>query len=310
MKKMFFVFVLGVVGIFMISANAFGQTLQGPFPTAEAAVEHFRQTGELKMPPTAESFQRSTSKTSFAAQQQPVAPLTADDKGGGGNGPGDARIFTVHQDREFAYKGQEITFTIIGATVYTGPISVVDVIYEPGISGQYDQTGIIRYYSPELINGGSYLQNGIVTGQMYKTYTRKFTQGDNVGQYILSHLFYDQNGVLLQQTFNYYYLNVSGPAGLYTWRVDNVIESSIGNNPVLIVKGKFPVGLNVYLTLGKPALGIPTTNYLASSADGQTILLLRQSPYYRAVEYDMTLLDTSTRICQTKIAAYTQAAAP
>ncbi len=312
---------LAFLGVLVSGQSAVGQSATRPQISAAEAVS--RVSG-VQTPPQSDSFRQtarlSSAQNSATAKSSPAKPfgpigsfseVSESDQNGTKVPPGTTRVFTVHQDREFLTKGQEVSFTLEALVTIPGPISVIGTSFEPGYSGQYDQDGAIRHFYPELLNSSNWLENGVTEGQLFKSViTKKMVGADRDGQHIISFLFIDGNGRLLQQTFNYFYLNYAGPSGLYTWRTDEVIQSTFGDFPIMILKGKYPINQIVWITLGKADYNIPKTKYAAVSSDGTTILLLRPYLTFRAMEFDVTILDMESRVSQTKIAAGTLPAAP
>lgn len=292
-----------------VSAQSAMSSLSGE-EQARQAFERLRQSGQLKEPAQPSEFNRAKaaqSSTKSVVETKIATPLAAGvtaESESSKQVPGSYNIVSMHGDREFVTQGQEISFSMEGISNYTQQISSYCQLLEPGFGGQYDQDGVMRYFSPNLYNGGSLLMNGIVNGQTFpNVFRRKITDGDRPGNWYLTCMLVDQGGVLLQQTMSYFFYIVTGPGGLNTWRVDNAIQSMFGNFPVIILKGVFPINKPVYITLGKQSLGVSRFVYLASSSDGQTILLGRPQPQYRAMEFDVTIFDPESRIHQTKAGA-------
>lgn len=301
-----FCFMTMLVG--SVSAQSAMSSLSGE-EQARQAFERLRQSGQLKEPAQPSEFNRAKaaqSSTKSVVETKIATPLAAGVTGDetSKQTPGSLNLVVMHMDREFVTQGQEISFSMEGIGNYTQAVSVFCQVNEPGFSGQYDQDGVSRYYTPSLYQGGSWLPYGIVNGQIFDAvFKRKITHGDRPGTWYNTCVLTDQNGLMLQQTMNYFHYNVAGPGGLFTWRVDNAIQSMFGNSPIVILKGAFPINKPVYILLGKESLGINRYTYSATSSDGQTLLLARPQLPYRAMEFDVTIFDPESRIHQTKVGA-------
>lgn len=278
-------------------------------------VTAFRNPAVVKAPDAAMFMAAKTvpATDQGRVKKTPVAAMTNEllrdlltNAKGGGVPPGENRVFNVHQDREFLTRGQEINLSLIGAGNWTGPLSIVGVIFEPDDSGRCGEQCRMTYFSPELAGDGGFLPNGFNFGQMYANmFSKKMGLSDKPGEYVVSMLAFDYGGNLVQQTFNYFYLNVSGPQGLFSWRTDEAIQTTFGSFQVLLLKGRYPVNRPIWITIGKATRDLPQTQYYVASPDGVTILLQRPYLWYRAVEYDVTILDNIYRVTHTKVAAIT-----
>jgi len=200
---------------------------------------------------------------------------------------------------EFVQPGQELGVDLLVPKSNCNGFSIYGYALKPGQNGAYDGTQPVSYFYPEIgPYGNGWFPNGVEVGATYMgAYTRKYTNEDPQGEYILGFFITDSRGILLQQFFVYAYLRHSAPYSRW-WKISQVTKGPRG----LVISGSFPQGVPLQMFLGNPryfwAIGDAISN------DGKTIEFGTFSGIPYDVGMDVSILIPSQRLTVHKPQAF------